>query len=64
MTGPSNCELRSHLDGRIIKTHRNNILRAKIDEWSLPTNKEGRSMRKAAYVVPPSGSESESDSEP
>ena len=64
MTGPSNYELRSHLDGRIIKAHRNNFLRAKIDEWSVPTNKEGRPMRKGAYVVPPSGSESESDSEP
>ena len=63
VTGPSNYELRSYLDGRIIKAHRNNILRAKIDEWSVPTNKEGRPMRKAAYVVPPSGSESESDSE-
>jgi hypothetical protein len=29
------------------------LLLAKLDEWEIPKNDQGRPLRKAAYVVPP-----------
>lgn len=63
INGPANYVLRSQLDGSVIKAHSNNILRAKINEWSIPKTNDGRPLRKAAYVVPPLDSYSERESE-
>ncbi|VDI05237.1 Hypothetical predicted protein [Mytilus galloprovincialis] len=50
-------------DGSVAKkVHLEHLKKAKIDEWVIPTNLEGRQLRKTNYVVPPEDSD-ESDNE-
>jgi hypothetical protein len=49
---------KNHLDGKVTKALRKLIHLAKMDEWEIPKNDHGRSLHKAACLVPP---ESESD---
>ena len=54
---------KNQLDGSVAKkVHLEHLKKAKIDEWVIPTNLEGRQLRKPNYVVPPEDSD-ESDSE-
>ncbi|XP_062587953.1 superoxide-generating NADPH oxidase heavy chain subunit C-like [Saccostrea cucullata] len=55
---PVTFKIKSQLDGKVTKAHKELLRLAKIDEWELPTNEQGRPLRKAAYVMPP---ESQSD---
>ncbi|WAR29624.1 hypothetical protein MAR_003192 [Mya arenaria] len=53
---------RKHLDGSTTKGHTEHLRPANLDEWVLPTDKSGRQLRPAHYVVPPvDGSSSDSD---
>ena len=59
-TGPLTFVCRNQLDGTITKTHARHMRHAKIDEWKIPRDTEGRLLRRTTYVVPP---EEESSSE-
>ena len=59
-TGPLTFVCRSQLDGTTTKTHARHMQHAKIDEWKVPRDTEGRLLRRTTYVVPP---EEESSSE-
>lgn len=48
------------MDGEVTKAHKELLRLAKIHEWDLPKNNNGRPLRKAAYVMP---QDSESDNE-
>ncbi|VDI43801.1 Hypothetical predicted protein [Mytilus galloprovincialis] len=62
-TSPVTFVLKNQLDGSVAKkVHLEHLKKAKIDEWVIPTNLEGRQLRKTNYVVPPEDSD-ESDSE-
>ena len=52
-TGPLTFVCRNQLDGTTTKTHARHIRQAKIDEWKVPRNTEGRLLRRTTYVVPP-----------
>ncbi|CAC5423266.1 unnamed protein product [Mytilus coruscus] len=62
-TSPVTFVLKNQLDWSVArKVHLEHLKKAKIDEWVIPTNIEGRQLRKTNYVVPPNdsdGSESE-----
>jgi hypothetical protein len=55
---PVTFKIKNQLDGKVTKAHKELLRLAKLDEWEIPKNDQGRPLRKAAYVVPP---ESESD---
>jgi hypothetical protein len=55
---PVTFRIKNQLDGKVTKAHKELLRLAKLDEWEIPKNDQGRPLRKAAYVVPP---ESESD---
>ena len=59
-TGPLTFVCRNQLDGTTTKTHARHMRHAKIDEWKVPRDTEGRLLRRTTYVVPP---EEESSSE-
>ena len=59
-TGPLTFVCRNQLDGTTTKTHARHMRHAKIDEWKVPKDTEGRLLRRTTYVVPP---EEESSSE-
>ena len=59
-TGPLTFVCRNQLDGTTTKTHARHMRHAKIDEWKVPRDTEGRMLRRSTYVVPP---EEESSSE-
>lgn len=46
------------MDGKVTKAHKELLRFAKIDEWDIPKDDDGRPLRKAAYVMP---QDSESD---
>ncbi|CAC5377435.1 unnamed protein product [Mytilus coruscus] len=62
-TSPVTFVLKNQLDGSVArKVHLEHFKKVKIDEWVIPTNIEGRQLRKTNYVVLPEdsdGSESE-----
>ena len=51
---------RNQLDGSTTKFHARHMRHAKIDEWKVPQDTEGRMLRRSTSVVPP---EDESSSE-
>ena len=51
----------NQLTGVQLKAHAIHLRKAKIDQWSLPTDRHGRPIRKAQYVEPPSDSDSSSE---
>ena len=51
------------MDGHTCKVHAELLRPAKINDWQIPKSETGRPIRKAAYVIPPDDSESESLSE-
>ena len=59
-TGKLSFVCRNQLDGTTTKTHARHMRHAKIDEWKVPRDTEGRVLRRSTYVVPP---EEESSSE-
>ena len=59
-TGKLSFVCRNQLDGTTTKTHARHMRHAKIDEWKVPRDTEGRMLRRSTYVVPP---EDESSSE-
>ena len=56
---PVTFKIKNQLTNKVTKAHKELLRLAKM-EWEIPTNEQGRPLRKAAYVVPP---DSESDSE-
>ena len=52
-TGPLTFVCRNQLDGTTTKTHARHMRHAKIDEWKVPRDTEGRLLRRTTYVVPP-----------
>ena len=57
---PVTFKIKNQLDGKITKAHKELLRLAKIDEWDIPKDDNGRPLRKAAYAAAP---ESESDTE-
>ena len=63
--GPSSYLIQNQLDGSTIKAHAIDLNPVNLEEWDIPCTKDGISMRKAAYAIPPDESSSEEDdSEP
>ena len=63
--GPSSYLIQNQLDGSTIKAHAVDLNPVNLEEWDIPCTKDGRSMRMAAYAIPPDESSSEDDgSEP
>ena len=63
--GPASYLIQNQLDGSTSKAHAIDLNPVNLDEWDIPCTKDGRPMRKAAYVIPPYESTSEEDhSEP
>ena len=58
--------IRNQLDGKVTKAHLEHLRLAKIDKWDIPKDALGRKVRRPNYVVPPSDSETDdqSDSKP
>ena len=52
-TGKLSFVCRNQLDGTTTKTHARHMRHAKIDEWKVPRDTEGRLLRRSTYVVPP-----------
>ncbi|CAC5415498.1 unnamed protein product [Mytilus coruscus] len=50
-TSPVSFNLKNQLDGTTTKAHAEQIRLAKLD-WEIPNNNQGKTLRKAAYVVP------------
>ena len=59
-TGPLTFVCRNQLDGTTTKTNARHMRHAKIDEWKVLRDTEGRLLRRTTYFVPP---EEESSSE-
>ncbi len=65
--GPVTYVIKNQLDGSTSKVHAELLRLANIDDWEIPQTDDGRPMRKAAYVIPPEDSDSDStdsDNEP
>ena len=58
--------IKSQLDGSTTKSYAGDIRLANIDDWQISKDTNNRSLRDAAYVIPPRPSDSEtvSDSDP
>ena len=50
---PVTFKIKNQLDGKVTKAHKELLRLAKLDQWEIPRNDQGRPLRKAAYVVPP-----------
>jgi len=50
--GPVTFIIKNQLDGTTIKTHAEHLRLANVDEWDIPKTKSGRSLRRAAFVMP------------
>jgi hypothetical protein len=57
---PQTFKIKTQLDGKVTKAHKELLRLAKIDERDIPKNELCRPLRKSAYVVPP---ESETNSD-
>lgn len=57
-TSPVRFKIKNQLDDKVTKAHKELLRFAKIDEWGIPKDDDGRPLRKAAYVMP---QDSESD---
>ena len=62
-TGDLSFHVRSHFDGTETKTHARHLRHANIDEWKVPSDKEGQLLRRTTYVVPREKSDEESTNE-
>lgn len=59
-TSPVTFKIKNQMDGKVTKAHKELLRFAKIDEWDIPQDDDGRPLRKAAYVMP---QDSESDND-
>ena len=62
-TSPVNFVIKNQLDGSSVDVHAENIWLVQIDEWPLPEAQTKQPLRRAAFVVPPTDSSSDSSEE-
>ena len=62
--GPSSYLIQNQLDGSTIKAHAVDLNPVNLEEWDIPCTKDGRSMRRALYAIPPEKSSEDNDREP
>lgn len=59
-TSPVTFIIKHQLDGSTTKVHASQIRLAHVDEWEIPTQLPGRSLRQSTLVMPPEHSDSDS----
>lgn len=52
-TSPVTFIIKNQLDGSTTKVHAEHLRPANLNEWQIPTDKSGKQLRPAHYVVPP-----------
>ena len=60
-TDPVSYIIKNQLDGSLSRVYVGDLMLAYIDDWKISKDENSRKLRDAAYVVPPSASESETE---
>jgi hypothetical protein len=61
--GPASYVIKNQLNGSTSRVHAELLRLADIDEWDIPTQENGKPLRKPQYVIPPEVSDSETTSD-
>ena len=62
-TTPMSFRIKNQLDDTLTKVHAEHLKLGNVDQWDIPKDQKGRLIRKAKYVVPPSSSSGEDESD-